>query len=112
MARPDFKGFVGPGMRLEGDIVFEGRIRVDGELRGRVYTDDVLEVGPTGLVEGELDVANAVVLGRLNGKIRVRERLRLERGGLIEGQLDVGLLEPAPGGRIQAVVRLHGKELP
>jgi hypothetical protein len=52
------------------------------------------------------------VLGRLSGKIRVRERLRLERGGLIEGQLDVGLLESAPGGRIQAVVRLHGKELP
>ena len=103
---------MGPGAHYEGDLAFEGRVRIDGHFTGRVYTEDVLELGPQGVIEGEADVARAIISGRVQGRIRVRERLRLEAGGRIEGKLDAGIVEMAPGASIHGEVRIHGEELP
>ena len=37
---------MGHGAHYEGDLSFEGRVRVDGTFVGRIYTEDCLEVGP------------------------------------------------------------------
>lgn len=103
---------MGPGARYTGDLSFEGRVRVDGHFEGRIYTEDLLEVGPDGHIEGAADVARAVVAGRLTGSIRVRERLVLEATAVVVGKLDVGVLDLRPGARVEAEVRVHGRELP
>lgn len=102
---------LGPGSH-QGDLSFEGRVRVDGDFSGRLYTDDALEVGLDGRVEGEVDAARAVVAGVLAGKVRVREHLRIEATGRVEGLLDAGVVELRPGGRIRGEVRIRGEELP
>jgi hypothetical protein len=48
----------------------------------------------------------------MSGRIRVREKLILLRTARIEGKLDVGLLEIAPGARVQADVSIRGSEIP
>jgi cytoskeletal protein CcmA (bactofilin family) len=106
---PPLSAVMGPGARYEGDLAFEGRVRVDGHFVGRIYTEDVLEIGPDGRVEGEADLARAVVAGTLSGKLRVREHLLVERTGLVEGTLDAGVLEVRPGGRIHGAVLATGK---
>ncbi len=103
---------MGPGAHYEGDLAFEGRVRVDGHFEGRIYTEDLLEVGPDGHVEGAADVAQAIVAGRLTGSIRVRERLVLESTAVVNGKLDVGVLDLRPGAKVDAEVRVHGEELP
>ncbi len=105
-------GVVGQGVRFEGDLVHEGRVRVDGEFAGRVYSEDVFEIGPTGTVRGEADVARAVVAGRFEGALRVRELLVVEETAVIEGKLDVGVLDLRPGARLRGEVRVAGEELP
>jgi len=102
---------MGAGALYEGDLSFEGRVRVDGHFTGRIYTEDVLEVGEPGTVEGDADVARAVVAGRVLGNIRVRERLIVESTGLIRGHLDAGIVEIRPGGRIEGEVRITGEEM-
>lgn len=111
-APPPLAAVMGAGARYSGDLTFEGRVRVDGHFTGRIYTEDLLEVGVEGVIEGEADVARAVVAGRVQGRLRAREHLRLTRTGRVEGALDAGLLEVEPGGRIDAQVKLRGEELP
>ena len=103
---------MGPGAFYEGDLSFEGRVRVDGHFRGRVYTEDLLEVGPAGLVEGAADVARAVVWGKVEGILRVRERLVIHGGGEVAGKLDAGILDLRPGARLSGDIRVAGKVLP
>lgn len=107
-----FGAVFGPGTHHQGDLAFEGRIRVDGTFSGRLYTEDALEVGAGGRVEGEVDVARANVAGTVSGRLRVREHLLVQATGTIEGMLDAGLLEVQPGARISAMVRVSGEELP
>ena len=106
---PVLAAVLGPGTRYEGDMSFEGRVRIDGHFVGRIFTEDWLELGAEGVIEGTADVANAVIAGRVEGELRVRERLVLEAGGSISGKVDVGVAEVRPGGMLDAQVRVLGK---
>jgi cytoskeletal protein CcmA (bactofilin family) len=99
---------MGPGTHWDGDLTFEGRVRVDGHFEGRMYTEDVLEVGTEGHIEGELDVARAIVSGSVEGKLRVRDTLVVEPTGRIVGHLDAAVVEIRPGAFMDAVVRISG----
>lgn len=99
---------LGRGAQFGGDLTFEGRVRVDGAFRGRIYTEDTLEIGEPGRVEGEIDAATLIVAGVAGGKIRVRDRLVLEPTGTLRGQVDAAVLEVHPGGRVDATLKVGG----
>ena len=94
----------------QGDLNFEGKVRVEGRFTGRLYGEDALEVGPRGEIEGEVDVASAILAGRLKGHLRVRGLLVLEETAEVEAVLDIGLLEVHPGARLRGEIRVRGAE--
>ena len=107
--RPPLSGFLGPGASWSGDLSFEGRLRIDGRFEGRIYSDDILEVGHTGRIVGEVDVARARVAGIIDGTLHVRESLVVEATGLIRGEVHAARIRVAQGATIEAsVTRLRG----
>ena len=110
MATPErpLAALLGRGATYTGEMSFEGRVRVDGVFRGRIYTDDTLEIGESGVVEGDIDAAILVVAGVASGGIRARDRLVLQRTGTLKGKVDAVHLEVHPGGKIDATVRVAG----
>ncbi len=97
---------LGQGATWSGNLSFEGRVRIDGIYRGRIFTQDVLEIGSGGLVSGELDVATLIVSGTAEGTIRARERLIVESTGTVRGKIEALVLEARPGARIDATVKI------
>ena len=95
---------LGRGATYEGDLSFEGRVRVDGVFRGQIYTDDVLEIGESGVLEGEIDAEELIVAGRVDGKIRVRGLLTVEATGCIQGDLDAAKMVTREGATLRATV--------
>ncbi len=104
-ARP-LAALLGRGAQFGGDLSFEGRVRVDGTFKGRIFTEDTLEIGAPGVVDGEIDAAVLIVAGTASGKIRARDRLVLEATGTLKGQVDAPAIEAHPGGKIDAVLRV------
>jgi cytoskeletal protein CcmA (bactofilin family) len=97
---------LGRGAQFGGNLTFEGRVRVDGTFKGKIFTEDTLEIGESGVVEGEIDAAVLVVAGTASGNVRARERLVLEATGMLKGQVEAPALEAHPGGRVDAVLRI------
>ncbi len=102
--KTDLAGWLGPDAHYTGDLVFQGRVRIDGRLTGTVRTDDLLEIGRTGRVEGEVDVAQALIAGRVDGMLRVRERCTLLESAVIYGQVVTPWLDVRIGARLRAEV--------
>ncbi len=130
MARPRDRGemdsgpvisIIGPGMRVEGDCVSEGTIRIEGAVRGMVHAGKAVVVGKDGEVHGDVSTQDAVIAGRITGsvvaasrleiqatarvegEVRAR-RLQLEEGAILNGQVQMGevaLGEPGRGGASQ-----------
>lgn len=88
---------------------FEGRVRIDGHYTGRVYSEDLLELGEGGTLVGEADVARAVIAGTVEGRLRVRQHLLLMATAKVVGKIDVGVLELRRGARLEAEVRVTGE---
>lgn len=99
-------GVLGPGATFEGDLAFEGRVRLEGTFRGRLRTTDVLEVGARGRVEGEVDARELRLAGSASGTLRVKELLVVEHTARIEGEVHAGQVEVHPGARLDATVKV------
>ena len=76
---------IGPGMRIVGDLVTDGTVRVEGQIRGTIRANKAVVVGREGLVEGDIFTQDAVIGGRVRGSVLVESRLELQATGEIEG---------------------------
>ena len=100
----DFRGFLGEGSSLEGDLRFEGPFRIDGRVAGRVVATAGLWIGPMGEVEvSTLEAESLVVAGTVRGALHVTRRLEVLPGGAVLGQVRLGCpgLTVHPGGRVE-----------
>lgn len=101
MSGPEDIPRLGPGTSFDGVLSFEGVLRVDGELAGRVLANDgALVVGPQARVRAQVEVAELVLAGLLVGDVIARRRVELQPGGTLEGNVTAPRLAVADGGRI------------
>ena len=71
------------GTQITGDLHASNDIRIDGELKGKIFTKGRLVIGQMAKVEGEVNSPNVDILGTMEGNIvstqkrYSRERLKL-----------------------------------
>ena len=72
---------IGQGCRIEGNVVFQGGLRVDGQIVGDVRAEPegsgYLVVPPQGRIEGEVRAARIVVSGAVVGNLHASDRVEL-----------------------------------
>lgn len=101
---PPVNGWVGSGSTWNGDVAFDGRVRVDGTLVGSVRSPDLLEIGPQGRVEGTVEVAQALVGGTVVGTLKASERVTVLESGRVEGEVHTPWLDVRLGATLDAKV--------
>jgi cytoskeletal protein CcmA (bactofilin family) len=102
---------VGAGTTVRGDIVFEGGLRIDGEVTGNVTAADgkpgTLVVSEKARIDGRIEVSHVVINGTVNGPVVARDYLELQPKARIAGDVSYRTLEMHVGavidGRLQHV---------
>jgi cytoskeletal protein CcmA (bactofilin family) len=87
---------IGSGTTIQGDIVCEGDIRIDGQVNGLVSTKAKIVVGPEGEITGDLVCQSADILGKVTGIIKVDELLFLKSNALVKGDVYTAHFEMEP----------------
>ncbi|MCB9765872.1 MAG: polymer-forming cytoskeletal protein [Alphaproteobacteria bacterium] len=109
MAAPESErplaALLGRGAAFEGDLSFDGRVRLDGTFTGRMKASDTLEIGPHGQVEGEIEAATLRISGTVRGRVVATTLLVLDEGGVIHGEVEAAAMEMHPGARLDATVK-------
>lgn len=78
---------LGRGSRFEGKLTFEGTVRIDGEFKGQVFTDDILVIGEGGYVAAELEIGSLVVEGTVEGNIVAKQSVEIHSPGRVKGSI-------------------------
>jgi cytoskeletal protein CcmA (bactofilin family) len=107
----EFRGFLGEGSSLEGDLRLEGPFRIDGRVAGRILATEVLVVGPPGRVEATtLSAEGLIVGGWVEGELVSARKLEILPGGAVVGRVRLGQpgLIVHPGGRMDGDVDVVG----
>ncbi len=80
------------GTFVEGKIKATNDIRIDGTIKGELFCDSKVIIGPSGVVEGTIKCKNAVVEGRFNGNLIVKELLNIRETAKVKGEVSYGKL--------------------
>lgn len=105
---------IAPSVRVEGDFVSEGNIRIEGAVAGSVATQQDLLVGREAEITANVTARNATISGALHGNLKVEDRLELTETARIDGDIQASVLTVAPGATILGKLQIGGemKEAP
>lgn len=88
---------IGAGTRIEGNVIFTGGLRIDGEVKGDVRSAEggraTLVVSEQARVEGAVHVSHMVVNGAIVGPIHAVEFLELQPRSRVTGDVHYTALE-------------------
>jgi cytoskeletal protein CcmA (bactofilin family) len=90
------------GASFDGRLTFEGTVRIGGNFRGEIFTNDTLVINPGAQVEAQIEAETIIISGSVKGNLFARRRvimhppatfqgtvttpsLRIEEGVLFEG---------------------------
>ncbi len=77
---------------LNGDFSAEGSARIDGTVNGNVMVKGLLILGVEGKINGNIQVATALIGGEVNGDIDAPGKLEASAGAKIFGDIKTQIL--------------------
>ena len=84
----EITALLGRGTRFEGKLHFEGRVRVDGQFKGEIKSDDTLVIGDGAEVHAEIECSTVIVRGGVvHGNIRAKTALEIHAPGKVVGNI-------------------------
>ena len=96
---------IGAGTRIEGNVIFSGGLRVDGEIRGNISCNNgqegTLVISEKASVEGAITVGHVVVNGTVIGPVSASESLELLSSARVTGDVEYHRIEMQQGAVIQ-----------
>ena len=96
---------IGAGTRVEGNVFFSGGLRVDGEVRGSISSENgqegTLVVSEKASVEGAITVGHVVINGTVVGPVFAGESLELLPSARVTGDVEYHQIEMQQGAVIQ-----------
>ena len=103
---------IGVGTRIEGNVVFKGGLRVDGEVQGNITCEDdsqgTLVISERASVEGAIAVGHVVINGVVLGPVCASESLELLASARVTGDVDYQQIEIQQGAVIQGQLVYRG----
>ncbi len=94
---PKVINLISNGTKITGDIISDGDIRIDGELKGNIQCKGRLVIGDSGLIHGEIRCSTCEISGEVKGKLTVIELLSLKSSSKVTGDILIGKLSIEPG---------------
>ncbi len=81
---------IGSTIKIEGDLVSNGNIVVEGEVSGSLKTEKSLRVGAQAKVKADVKAADAYICGEVVGNISVNGRIELAETAKVTGDVNAG----------------------
>ncbi len=78
---------IGPGTAVNGDIVCKGTVRIEGNVSGKISSDDTIIVLEMGKVKADLTAGQVIIGGEVEGNVSAHERLEISSKGKLFGDI-------------------------
>ncbi len=103
----DVHTILGPESSFEGKLAFEGTVRIDGNFKGHISTDNVLVVGPGAHVEANIEVGSIVINGEVTGDVTAKQVVEIHAPGKLRGNIATPQLMIAKGVMFEGACKME-----
>lgn len=81
------RAYLDSGSRINGKLLFEGPIRIDGQVDGEITAKESLVIGETAVVTAQIKANAIIVAGKVSGDIVATQRLEIRPSARVIGNL-------------------------
>ena len=74
------------GTKIEGSVLVEGKLHIDGYVDGKIKVGDAVSIGKKGMAKGEIFAKKVIVSGIFEGNIE-SDVIEILSGGKIVGKI-------------------------
>ncbi|MNI33494.1 Polymer-forming cytoskeletal [compost metagenome] len=92
---------IGGSTILEGKIISEASLRVEGQMNGDMECAGDIIIGENAVVQSNIHARDVIIAGKVKGNIHTRGRLTVTHTGLLIGNIDVHSFIIQEGGIFQ-----------
>jgi cytoskeletal protein CcmA (bactofilin family) len=101
--------WIGQGVTIEGKIISNQDIRVDGRVHGTIEVGQYeLILGPGSEVKGAVNARSILVGGTLEGDVTAKDRLQVQSTGVLLGDVVAPRLIIQDGGMLRGKADVAG----
>jgi len=97
---------MGPNDSLEGKLVYDGHVHVDGRAEGEFRVTGNLDVASGATAKILIEAANVTVKGVVEGSVAARDKLTLGKNARLQGDIVVRRLQIDDGASLNGHVRM------
>lgn len=102
----NFTGFIDEGAEVNGELRFSSIFRIDGQVRGKIFSNSELHIGEKGVVEAELEIGSIFINGIVRGKILAKNRVHIHANGKVFGEIESPILVIEEGAIFQGTCKM------
>lgn len=107
--QPPIKSLVAHGTRIQGHVLFQDGLRIDGDVLGDIRASDqhpsILVVSESASIVGEIHADHVIINGKVKGPVFAFSLLELQPKARIEGDIAYKALEMHQGAIIAGQLR-------
>jgi len=82
---------------MTGELHFNGKLRIDGNFNGSIFTDDALVIGEHAVVRADIKAGEIEIAGEVFGNVEAKRRAEILPGARLHGDIHTPLLSISPG---------------
>ena len=102
---------LGPQSVLEGNLVFEGTLFLNGHAKGSIESRaGEIVVGEDAVIHADVFVRTATINGEIKGTVRATERIELHPPGRLYGELNAPVVQIKAGAIFEGKCTIKPKE--
>ncbi len=94
---------IGSEMNINGDVKYEGKVRVDGTISGNVEGEHFI-LGEEGKIIGDITAQSIVCHGHIEGNLKVKE-VWIKETAVVKGGIEAELLSIEAGALVEGPVK-------
>ncbi len=104
---------LGPLSVMEGNLVFEGTLYLNGHVQGAIESrTGTIVVGEEAVIDADVFVQTATVKGEIRGTVRATERIELFPPARVYGDIIAPVVEIEAGAIFEGACTIASKEKP
>jgi cytoskeletal protein CcmA (bactofilin family) len=105
--------FLGSNSSIEGKIEFQGTMRLDGRVKGKISSNGgTLIVGEEAVIQADIIAGAIIVMGEVSGTINAAERLEVYSPGRVNGDIQATVISIEPGGILNGNCNMKAQTTP
>lgn len=83
---------IGPTVNVEGDLVSDGNVHIEGNVKGTVKSSNMVNIAPGAKITASVHAKNARIAGSVTGDVTITENMEILSTAVIKGNINANTI--------------------